>query len=52
LLLDITPAKAVILYRTGDPTANTTAPGLCNADLHPILGVPVTYSIEQSMDLF
>jgi hypothetical protein len=27
LLLDIAPAEAVILYRTGDAAANTTAPG-------------------------
>jgi len=28
LVLSARPAKPVILYRTGDPTANTTAPGL------------------------
>ena len=27
-VLDILPTEAIILYRTGDPTANTTAPGL------------------------
>ncbi|PYK66633.1 MAG: hypothetical protein DME45_12195 [Verrucomicrobia bacterium] len=28
MALDTTSAEAVILYRTGDSTANTTAPGL------------------------
>jgi hypothetical protein len=71
LLLDIAPAEAVILYRTGEATANTTAlstklawiasvvavpvggheGNYATMTYTQLLGVPVTYSIEQSTDL-